>query len=159
MPSTWAAVFPETHATQLAANQAFKDNLKALSRKGLPIYAECGGLIFLGESICLDGVVYPMTGILPLRFGLSKRPQGHGYTEVEVVNENPFYAIGDVLRGHEFRYSKVISIDYENTAMAFKMTRGKVFLKKRTDFLKTTPLAPIHTSMPLVPPPPAGPPL
>nr|WP_320015249.1 cobyrinate a,c-diamide synthase [uncultured Desulfobacter sp.] len=128
--------FPETHATQLSTNQAFKDNLKALSRKGLPIYAECGGLIFLGESICLDGVVYPMTGILPLRFGLSKRPQGHGYTEVEVVNENPFYAIGEVLRGHEFRYSKVISIDYENTAMAFKMTRGKGILEKKDGFFK-----------------------
>jgi len=128
--------FPETHATQLSGNQAFKDNLKALSRKGLPIYAECGGLIFLGESICLDDVVYPMTGVLPLRFGLSKRPQGHGYTEVEVVNENPFYAKGEVLRGHEFRYSKVISIDYDNTAMAFKMTRGKGILEKKDGFFK-----------------------
>ncbi|NDY72572.1 cobyrinic acid a,c-diamide synthase [Desulfobacter hydrogenophilus] len=128
--------FPETHATQLSANQAFRDNLKVLSRKGLPIYAECGGLIFLGESICLDEVVYPMTGILPLRFGLSKRPQGHGYTEVEVVNENPFYAKGEVLRGHEFRYSKVISIDYEDTAMAFKMIRGKGILEKKDGFFK-----------------------
>ncbi len=128
--------FPETHAAQLSANQAFRDNLKALSRKGLPIYAECGGLIFLGESICLDDVVYAMTGILPLRFGLSKRPQGHGYTEVEVVNENPFYAKGEVLRGHEFRYSKVLSIDYEDTAMAFKMTRGKGILEKKDGFFK-----------------------
>ena len=128
--------FPETHATQLSANQAFRDNLKAMSRKGVPIYAECGGLIFLGESICLDDTVYPMTGILPLRFGLSKRPQGHGYTEVEVVNENPFYAIGDVLRGHEFRYSKVLSIDYDDTDMAFKMVRGKGILDKKDGFFK-----------------------
>jgi len=128
--------FPETHATQLSANQAFRDNLKALSRKGVPIYAECGGLIFLGESICLDDTVYPMTGILPLRFGLSKRPQGHGYTEVEVVNDNPFYAIGDVLRGHEFRYSKVLSIDYDDTDMAFKMVRGKGILEKKDGFFK-----------------------
>ncbi|WP_289021409.1 cobyrinate a,c-diamide synthase [Desulfobacter postgatei] len=128
--------FPETHATQLSANQVFRDNLKALSRKGLPIYAECGGLIFLGESICLDDVVYPMTGILPLRFGLSKRPQGHGYTEVEVVNENPFYAKGEVLRGHEFRYSKVISIDYDDSDMAFKMTRGKGIIEKKDGFFK-----------------------
>jgi len=128
--------FPETHAAQLSANQAFRDNLKALSRKGLPIYAECGGLIFLGQSICLDGVVYPMTGILPLRFGLSRRPQGHGYTEVEVVHDNPFYAKGDVLRGHEFRYSKVLSIDYDDTAMAFKMTRGKGILEKKDGFFK-----------------------
>lgn len=128
--------FPETHAAQLSANQAFRDNLKSLSRKGLPIYAECGGLIFLGESICLDDVVYTMTGILPLRFGLSKRPQGHGYTEVEVVNENPFYAKGEVLRGHEFRYSKVLSIDYHDTAMAFKMIRGKGILEKKDGFFK-----------------------
>ncbi|WP_026259511.1 cobyrinate a,c-diamide synthase [Desulfobacter curvatus] len=128
--------FPETHAAQLSANQAFRDSLKGLSRKGLPIYAECGGLIFLGESICLDGTVYPMTGILPLRFGLSKRPQGHGYTEVEVVNENPFYAKGELLRGHEFRYSKVISIDYDDTAMAFKMTRGKGILEKKDGFFR-----------------------
>lgn len=128
--------FPETHATQLSANQAFRDNLKALSRKGLPIYAECGGLIFLGQSICLDDTVYPMTGILPLRFGLSKRPQGHGYTEVEVVNDNPFYAKGEVLRGHEFRYSKVISIDYDDSDMAFKMIRGKGILEKMDGFFK-----------------------
>lgn len=128
--------FPETHATQLSANQTFRDNLKALSRKGLPIYAECGGLIFLGSSICLEDVVYPMAGILPLRFGLSKRPQGHGYTEVEVVNENPFYAKGEVVRGHEFRYSKVLSIDYDDTAMAFRMIRGKGIIEKKDGFFK-----------------------
>lgn len=128
--------FPETHATQLSANQGFRDNLRALSRKGVPIYAECGGLIFLGESLCLDDTVYPMTGILPLRFGLSRRPQGHGYTEVEVVNENPFYDKGEVLRGHEFRYSKVLSIDYNDTSMAFKMTRGKGILEKKDGFFK-----------------------
>ncbi len=128
--------FPETHATQLSANQAFKDHLNALSCKGLPIYAECGGLIFLGESICLDDVVYPMTGILSLQFGLSKRPQGHGYTEVEVVNENPFYAKGEVLRGHEFRYSKVLSINYDDTAMAFRMIRGKGIVEKKDGFFK-----------------------
>ncbi|WP_321495274.1 cobyrinate a,c-diamide synthase [uncultured Desulfobacter sp.] len=128
--------FPETHAAQLSANETFRNNLKELSRSGLPIYAECGGLIFLGESICLDDVVYSMTGILPLRFGLSKRPQGHGYTEVEVVNENPFYARGEVLRGHEFRYSKVLSIDYDDTAMAFKMIRGKGILEKKDGFFQ-----------------------
>lgn len=128
--------FPETHAAQLSANQAFRYSLKALSREGLPIYAECGGLIFLGESICLDGVVYPMTDILSLRFGLSQRPQGHGYTEVEVVNDNPFYTKGEILRGHEFRYSKVIAIDYNDTDMAFKMIRGKGILEKKDGFFR-----------------------
>lgn len=122
--------FPETHAPQLAANTAFRDQLKGLSRKGLPIYAECGGLIFLGETLTLDGTTYPMAGILPIRFGLSRKPQGHGYTEVEVARENPFYEKGEILKGHEFRYSKILSIDYTETDMAFKMERGKGIVDK-----------------------------
>ncbi|MEH0022526.1 MAG: cobyrinate a,c-diamide synthase [Desulfobacter sp.] len=128
--------FPETHAPQLARNQAFRDNLKALSAKGLPIYAECGGLIFLGESIQLGDQTYPMSGILPVRFGLSRKPQGHGYTEVEVMRENPFYSIGEVLRGHEFRYSRILSIDYTDDHMAFRMKRGKGILEKKDGFFK-----------------------
>ena len=128
--------FPETHAPQLAKNQAFRDNLKALSRKGLPIYAECGGLIFLGESIQLGDEIYPMSGILPIRFGLSRKPQGHGYTEVEVAHENPFYKQGEILRGHEFRYSRILSIDYTDDQMAFRMERGKGILEKKDGFFK-----------------------
>ncbi|MCG8635869.1 MAG: cobyrinic acid a,c-diamide synthase, partial [Desulfobacterales bacterium] len=128
--------FPETHAPQLAGNRAFRDNLKALSRKGLPIYAECGGLIFLGESIQLEDRIYPMSGILPIRFGLSRKPQGHGYTEVEVAHENPFYKQGEILRGHEFRYSRILSIDYTDDQMAFRMERGKGILEKKDGFFK-----------------------
>lgn len=128
--------FPETHAPQLADNQQFRDNLRALSEKGLPIYAECGGLIFLGESICLEDKTYPMSGILPIKFGLSKKPQGHGYTKVEVVNNNPFYNNGETLRGHEFRYSSIMAIDYSDEQMAFRMERGKGILEKKDGFFK-----------------------
>lgn len=128
--------FPETHAPQLAQNMAFRENLKKLSQKGLPIYAECGGLIFLGQSIRLSDREYPMSGILPIKFGLSIRPQGHGYTQVGVVNENPFYNIGEVLRGHEFRYSRILDIDYQDSEMAFKMERGKGILDKKDGFFK-----------------------
>jgi cobyrinic acid a,c-diamide synthase len=128
--------FPETHAPQLAKNRSFRDNLKALSQKGLPIYAECGGLIFLGESIELSDVKYPMAGILPIRFGLSKKPQGHGYTRVTVEHDNPFYKKGETLKGHEFRYSKILSIDYGDQEMAFRMERGKGILDKKDGFFK-----------------------
>ncbi|WP_022667232.1 cobyrinate a,c-diamide synthase [Desulfospira joergensenii] len=126
--------FPETHAPQLAKNHSFRENLKRLSLEGLPIYAECGGLIFLGESIRLDDVEYPMSGIFPIKFGLSKKPQGHGYTKVEVVHSNPFYKKGETLRGHEFRYSKIRSIEYKDTQMAFRMERGKGILDKKDGF-------------------------
>jgi len=128
--------FPETHAPQLAKNKAFRTALKHLSDKGLPIYAECGGLIFLGESIALNDEIYPMSGILPIKFGLSKRPQGHGYTCVEVVHDNPFFEKGESLRGHEFRYSSILEIDYKDHEMAFKMERGKGILEKKDGFFK-----------------------
>jgi len=128
--------FPETHAPQLAKNKAFRENLRNLSQNGLPIYAECGGLIFLGQSIRLGDQNFPMSGILPIKFGLSKRPQGHGYTKVEVVNENPFFKKGEVLKGHEFRYSSILNIDYQDPEMAFKMKRGKGILDKKDGFFK-----------------------
>ncbi len=128
--------FPETHAPQLAENKAFRDGLKDLAQKGLPIYAECGGLIFLGESIQLKDDIYPMSGIFPIRFGLSRKPQGHGYTEVKVVHDNPFYEKGETLRGHEFRYSRILSIDYSDQDMAFHMERGKGILEKKDGFSK-----------------------
>ncbi|MFH2060166.1 MAG: cobyrinate a,c-diamide synthase [Pseudomonadota bacterium] len=128
--------FPETHAPQLAENKAFREDLKNLSEKGLPIYAECGGLIFLGQSITLENKEYPMSGILPIKFGLSNRPQGHGYTKVDVVNDNPFFAKGQTLRGHEFRYSSILHIDYKDYEMAFKMERGKGIIEKKDGFFK-----------------------
>ncbi len=128
--------FPETHAPQLAENKNFRDNLKQLSRSGLPIYAECGGLIFLGETLQLGDDTYPMTGIFPIRFGLSRKPQGHGYTEVSVQKSNPFYTLGEVLRGHEFRYSRIVSIDYTEDVMAFRMKRGKGIIDKLDGFFK-----------------------
>ncbi|MCF8112860.1 MAG: cobyrinate a,c-diamide synthase [Desulfotignum sp.] len=128
--------FPETHAPQLAENSSFRDHLKHLSQKGLPIYAECGGLIFLGKSICLGDKEYPMSGILPVWFGLSIKPQGHGYTKVLVKHKNPFYNTGEMLKGHEFRYSKILKIDFQDHEMAFSMERGKGILDKKDGFFK-----------------------
>ena len=72
--------FPETHAQQLADNTRFSTRLKALVEDGFPIYAECGGLMYLGDNLVLESKSYPMAGILPLTFDFFKRPQGHGYT-------------------------------------------------------------------------------
>lgn len=128
--------FPETHAYELALNNDFKETLKRFAVKGLPIYAECGGFIYLGQSIEIDKKEYPMTGILPVKFGLSKRPVGHGYTSVKVVSKNSFYKTGEIIKGHEFRYSTILEIDYEPREMAFKMERGKGIINKLDGFCK-----------------------
>ena len=116
--------FPETHAAELAANRGFAGQLKQAVEDGLPVYAECGGLMYLGRELVLDEKTYPMAGVLPVVFGFYKRPQGHGYTVAVVEKENPFYEIGSEIRGHEFHYSRVISWSGDRQDLVFRMQRG-----------------------------------
>jgi cobyrinic acid a,c-diamide synthase len=123
--------FPETHARQLAQNVTFRDQLKSLANNGLPIYAECGGLMYLGEELVLDETSFPMAGILPVVFGFSKKPQGHGYTVVTVEQSNPYFKIGTQLKGHEFHYSRVLKWRGTDNDLAFNMKRGAGFINHR----------------------------
>jgi len=123
--------FPETHAKELANNVTFRRQLKDLAEKGLPIYAECGGLMYLGKELVLNEGTFPMAGVLPVVFGFSKKPQGHGYTVVSVEHENPFFKIGTEIKGHEFHYSKVLKWRGTDRDLAFGMKRGSGFLNKR----------------------------
>jgi cobyrinic acid a,c-diamide synthase len=116
--------FPETHAEQLAANGRFRESLRSAIERGLPVYAECGGLMYLGRNLHVGDRTYPMVGVLPMDFRLMGRPQGHGYTMVEVVEANPFYSVGLKLRGHEFHYSRVDDAEPTALAMAFAVRRG-----------------------------------
>ncbi|MEA2059927.1 MAG: cobyrinate a,c-diamide synthase [Thermodesulfobacteriota bacterium] len=126
--------FPETHAGKLAANRSFCEDVKRSAKAGMPIYAECGGLMFLGKSLRLDNQSFPMAGVLPIVFGLSKKPVGHGYTKVTVIHSNPFFKIGEKIKGHEFRYSKVLDIDFHQKDMVFSMDRGKGIIDQLDGF-------------------------
>lgn len=121
--------FPETNAIRLAENKDFRNSVRSAAEKCLPVYAECGGLMFLGESIIVDGKKYPMVGIFPITFEMKKKPQAHGYTIVEVERENPFYPVGTVLHGHEFHYSAEKSgrteVTSERIYFALRMKRGQ----------------------------------
>jgi cobyrinic acid a,c-diamide synthase len=117
--------FPETHAEALAKNLNFMKTLKTQAENGLPIYAECGGLMYLGEKLVLKGKSYLMAGVLPLVFGLFQKPQGHGYSVVRVEKQNSFYPVGDEIKGHEFHYSKVLEWTKEKQQnLVFEMKRG-----------------------------------
>ncbi|MDP3112635.1 MAG: hypothetical protein Q8M71_11095, partial [Thermodesulfovibrionales bacterium] len=128
--------FPETNAIALAKNRAFRKSLKKAVESGLPVYAECGGLMYIGESLVLDGKTYPMAGIFPVKFSLEKRPQAHGYSIVEVQNDNPYYGKRIEIKGHEFHYSRVINPEAakefrkKNIHFAFKMKRGEGIINK-----------------------------
>ncbi|MBW1696546.1 MAG: cobyrinate a,c-diamide synthase [Deltaproteobacteria bacterium] len=133
--------FPETHATLLAENKEFRSELKSLAASGLPIYAECGGLMYLARELVLKGKVYPMADVLPIVFGVSERPRGHGYTVIHVEKENPFFKTGIECRGHEFHYSTVLDWWGDEDDFAFVMKRGMGILKKRDGLLYKNVLA------------------
>lgn len=116
--------FPETQAEALAENTGFKQELKRRIERGLPVYAECGGLMYLGNHLLVDGKTYPMAGVLPVSFVLEKKPQGHGYTVLEVSGKNPYYDVGETLRGHEFHYSKAVLEPSGRVETVFKVLRG-----------------------------------
>ncbi len=123
--------FPETHAQHLSDNIAYRNRIKTLAEQGMPIYAECGGLIYLGESLEMEGKTYDMIGIFPIVFGLSKRPQGHGYTIMRVDQKNAFFPIGTELKGHEFRYSTIKEWRGSDQDMVFSTVRGTGFQNNR----------------------------
>ena len=132
--------FPETLAPVLAENQPFLDWLRRSIEGGLPVYAECGGTVYLGERLLYEGNEYPMVGALPVVFSFRSKPQGHGYTTLETIEDNPFYTVGDALRGHEFHYTYMESSS-EDLSFAFRVERGHGFDGERDGLVHRNVLA------------------
>jgi len=133
--------FPETSAQQLAANESFRRSVREQVDAGLPVYAECGGLIFLGRSIVLQGQEYPLAGVFPVSFGISVKPQAHGYSNFIVEHANSFYPVGTRIKGHEFRYSLVRHWDGDPEELVLRMERGTGFMGGRDGLMKKNTLA------------------
>lgn len=133
--------FPETSARELAANASFRRSIREAVDAGLPVYAECGGLIYLGRSIRIDGRQYPLTDVFPVDFGLSNKPQAHGYSAFTVEKKNSFYPIGTQVKGHEFRYSTIEQWDGMDDELVLKMERGTGFVNGRDGLRKNNVLA------------------
>jgi cobyrinic acid a,c-diamide synthase len=128
--------FPEVRAEALANNRSFRKSLREMIDNHLPVYAECGGLIYLGESLHLKGHDYPMVGALPIRFVMEEKPQGHGYTILNVDKENPFYPVDETIKGHEFHYSRPVITNKEDIKTVFDVKRGYCLDGKRDGLCK-----------------------
>lgn len=97
--------FPEVHAERLAANTAFHAALRAAHDRGLPIYAECGGLMYLTSAIAdTRGNEFPMVGLLPGRSVMTGRLT-LGYRLAQAADDSWLLQQGETVRGHEFHYS------------------------------------------------------
>lgn len=116
--------FPETHADRLEANGALRAAVAAAVRGGLPVYAECGGLMYLTRSISWRGRRYEMAGAIPADAVMCERPQGHGLVVLEETEHAPWPAGGGVVPGHEFHHARLDNLD-PKLRFAYRMRRGE----------------------------------
>jgi cobyrinic acid a,c-diamide synthase len=117
--------FPETQVRELSRNQPVRELVLRLARQGLPIYAECGGLMYLCSSLTVSGERFPMVGLFTADAELCPKPQGHGYTKSRVVGKNPFHPLGLKFFGHEFHYSRCSFPGGHCQDTCLRMLRGK----------------------------------
>jgi cobyrinic acid a,c-diamide synthase len=116
--------FPEVMAGELEENLSLRKDIKNQIEQGLPVYAECGGLMYLGQTIIWGDKVHRMVGALPFDVELIKKPMGHGYMKVELQRETPWFSLGKKITGHEFHHSKVINLEKDKIDFAYIVKKG-----------------------------------
>ena len=100
--------FPEMYAETLAKNEPMKRSLADASSRGMPLYAECGGLMYLGSEIHdLEGKKYAMAGVIPVTSRIDMPKLNLGYRTVRARSDGPLLKKGEATRGHEFHWSKI----------------------------------------------------
>ncbi|MCC6177735.1 MAG: cobyrinate a,c-diamide synthase [Chloroflexi bacterium] len=98
--------FPELFASRLAANTSLLHSIHSAADSGMPIYAECGGLMYLGEGLVdREGVRHAMVGIVAGWSTMTKPRLTLGYREVRARRDSPLLRADDLVRGHEFHWS------------------------------------------------------
>ena len=98
--------YPELHAAALAANTPMLAQMRAAHQRGVAIYAECGGLMYLGSTLeDASGEIHRMVDVIPGHSKMGKRLTRFGYCEAQAREQTLLAAAGEVLRGHEFHYS------------------------------------------------------
>ena len=98
--------YPEVLARELSENRSMIEALREFAKSSRPIYAECGGLMYLCDAIrTLDGVSWKMAGLIRGTAVMSSRLQALGYAEIETLAPSILGPIGTKFRGHQFRYS------------------------------------------------------
>jgi cobyrinic acid a,c-diamide synthase len=98
--------YPELFAAELARNAGMRAQIAAFAAAGHPIYAECGGLMYLSRAIrTRDGARHEMAGVVPGETEMQERLQALGYAEVETQCASVLGPAGLRFRGHQFRYS------------------------------------------------------
>ncbi|MDD5324643.1 MAG: hydrogenobyrinic acid a,c-diamide synthase (glutamine-hydrolyzing) [Polaromonas sp.] len=119
--------FPEMFMPGLQANVALRSCIRAAIEAGLPVYAECGGLMYLARTLRWKGLVHDMVGALPVDVVMHEHPVGRGYVELQATADalwpQPAGALSNGLRGHEFHYSSLEHFS-SDLKFAYRVIRG-----------------------------------
>ncbi len=119
--------FPEMFMPELQANAALRADIRAAIEAGLPVYAECGGLMYLARTLRWQDRRYDMVGALPADVLMHERPVGRGYVELQPTADAPWPlmtpATPTTRRGHEFHYSSLENLA-PDLKFAYRVLRG-----------------------------------
>jgi len=141
--------YPELFSKQLSENENMLKQIKQFHLENRPIFAECGGLMYLMNSIHDD----KMVNVYPYKSVLTDRVQALKYTIAEVTQDNIISKKGEKFNGHEFHYSKVL-VDDNNIKhnLAFSILRGKGSYNLQDGFMERNTLASyVHTHVAAMP--------
>jgi cobyrinic acid a,c-diamide synthase len=117
--------FPESLGAELAANARLRASLRRAIEDGLPVYAECGGLMYLARSLSWRGHTWEMVGAIPADVVMHGKPVGKGYVRLAETAAHPWGSgEGTALRAHEFHYSSLVNVD-PGVRYAYRVARGE----------------------------------
>ena len=116
--------FPEIYSEALERNKSLRNDLRRFAEGGGMIYAECGGLMYLTNSIIYNNEQYEMVGVVDGDTVVTKKPMAHGHAIARVLRNIPIANAGDRLMGHEFHYSKILLRNKYDFALSYEKGKG-----------------------------------
>lgn len=114
--------FPEVYSKELALNTKLLADIKHKIDNGMPTYAECGGLMYLTNSITVGKHSFAMAGVIDSDTIIHDKPIGRGYVQLNANKSHP-WLLNNVVYAHEFHYSELTNIN-PNIKYAYKVKRG-----------------------------------
>lgn len=116
--------FPEVYGAELEQNTGLRASIRRAAATGMPIYAECGGLMYLARKLHYDGRSFEMCGVLPCDTRMSLKPKGHGYSAMSTITPNYLFEVGSMIKGHEFHHSQIVNYNAQELQTIYQVQRG-----------------------------------
>ena len=138
--------FPEARMAALEANQALRAEIRAAGEAGMPIYAECGGLMYLSRSISWRGEQRQMVGLVPGDTVMHETPQGRGLVQLRETGDAPWRIAqpkpggSAIIKAHEFHHASLEGLPAD-ARFAFEVQRGAGITNRRDGYIRKNIIA------------------